>query len=464
MSIRLRVTLATVVLAALAVGTVDVTTFVLLRNDVHRRADASVRNVAEAAVAALQSGQPLSVATFAGADRPVLVEVLDAHGRVTRRLGASEAVDVRLPAGLFAHLGRSQEIGLPQSRRPAFRVIAVPTGGGGTVVAAISLESEVRTLDRLVRFNVVVGASVLAILALVAAVVLTRSLRPLRRIATTADAIVAGDLTARVPVGSTRTEIGRVATALNRMLDENEAAFAQRDATESKLRQFLADASHELRTPLTSIRGYAELFRRGASRRPEDLVKAMRAIEDESARMGLLVEDLLLFARMDDGRPFERKPVALDDLAEAAVESARAVEPERVISFEFSERPLLVTGDGNRLRQALDNLLANVREHTPVSASVHLGLRASDTHVIVTVEDTGPGIPEAEREKIFERFFRTDGRRGREYGGAGLGLAITRSIVASHGGEISVRSARPHGSIFEIRLPRQVPQPTRAAS
>ena len=212
------------------------------------------------------------------------------------------------------------------------------------MIAAISLKSEVETLARLVTFNIVVGAIVLAILAIVAAVVLTRSLRPLRRIATTADAIAAGDLTARVPETSTRTEVGRVATALNRMLDENEAAFAQRDATESKLRQFLADASHELRTPLTSIRGYAELFRRGAGQRPEDLVKVMRAIEDESARMGLLVEDLLLFARLDDGRPFERKPVAVDDLAEAAVESARAVEPGRVLSFEFSERPLVVAG------------------------------------------------------------------------------------------------------------------------
>jgi two-component system, OmpR family, sensor kinase len=456
-SIRLRVTLATVVLAALAVGTVDVTTFVLLRNDVHARADASVRNVAQTAAVALKSGQPLTLSTFAGADRPVLVEVLDAQGRVITRLGASEAEDVRLPPDLLTHVGRSQEIGSPGSHRPAFRVIAVPATGSKTVIAAISLESEVRTLARLVNFNIVVGAVVLAILAIVAAVVLTRSLRPLRRIAATADAITAGDLTARVPETSTRTEVGRVATALNRMLDENEAAFAQRDATEHKLRQFLADASHELRTPLTSIRGYAELFRRGAGQRPEDLERVMRAIEDESARMGLLVEDLLLFARLDDGRPLERKPVALDDLAEAAVESARAVEPDRVLSFEFSERPLVVGGDRDRLRQVVDNLLANVREHTPADASAHLALDATDTQVILSVEDTGPGIPESEQDRIFDRFFRTDAQRSSERGGAGLGLAITKSIVTAHGGEISVRSARPHGSIFEIRLPRIAP-------
>ncbi len=453
MSIRSRVTLATVVLSALAVGTVDVTTFLLLRSDVRSRADTSVRNVAQTAVVALRQGRKLSLSTFSGADRPVLVEVRNARGNVVTRLGTSEAVDVRLPLDLVRHLGRSQEISLPDGGRPAFRVIAVRSAGG-TVIAAISLKSEMSTLARLVHLNFIVGAVVLAILALVAAVVLTRSLRPLRRIAMTADAIVAGDLTARVQEAPRRSEIRPVATALNRMLDENEAAFAQRDATENKLRLFLADASHELRTPLTSIRGYAELFRRGASQRPEDLAKAMRAIEVEATRMGMLVEDLLLVARLDDGRPLERKPVALDDVAEAAVESARVVEPDRSLSFEFAERPLLVAGDRERLRQALDNLLANVREHTPAGSQALVIVGAVDNQVVLTVEDTGPGVPESEREQIFDRFFRSDTNGGHERSGAGLGLAIVRSIITAHGGEISVRPAQPHGSIFEIRLPR----------
>jgi two-component system OmpR family sensor kinase len=250
---------------------------------------------------------------------------------------------------------------------------------------------------------------------------------------------------------------------MNRMLDENEIAFAQRDAIENKLRQFLADASHELRTPLTSIRGYAELFRRGASQRPEDLAKAMRAIEDEATRMGVLVEDLLLVARLDDGHPLEREPVALDDLVEEAVDAARVVEPERSLSFEFSERPLVVVGDRDRLRQALDNLLANVRRHTPAGAPALLSVSAVDNEVVLTVEDTGPGVPEPERERIFDRFFRLDTRRGRERDGAGLGLAIVRSIVAAHGGEISVRPARPHGAVFEVRLPR-IPRDSRATA
>jgi two-component system OmpR family sensor kinase len=244
-----------------------------------------------------------------------------------------------------------------------------------------------------------------------------------------------------------------VATALNRMLSEIEAAFAQRDATESRLRQFLADASHELRTPLTSIRGYAELFRRGADQRPADLAKAMRAIEDEAIRMGELVEDLLLLARLDDARPLDRNAVALDDLVESAIEAARAVEPNRLLQFEFAARPIVVTGDGHRLRQAIDNLLANVRQHTPPGAPAFVSLRAASGRVILTVEDTGPGIPEAERERIFDRFFRPDAPRDRRLGGAGLGLAIVRSIVTAHGGEISARAALPHGSIFEIRLP-----------
>ena len=256
MSIRTRVTLATVVLAALAIGTVDVTTFLLLRRQVNARADTSVGNVAGTAVETLKNGEKLSLSAFAGSDRPVLVELLNARGNPVSRVGTAEAAEVRLPADLLAHPGRPQQISAPGTSRPEFQVIAVPAAGG-TVVAAISIQSDINTLDSLVRLNFFVGAVALAILAIVAAVVLTRSLRPLRRIAVTADAIAAGDLRARVPEGPRRSEVGRVATALNRMLSENEAAFAKRDATEEKLRRFLADVSHELRTPLTSIRGYA---------------------------------------------------------------------------------------------------------------------------------------------------------------------------------------------------------------
>jgi two-component system OmpR family sensor kinase len=451
-SIRLKVTLATVVLAALAVGAADATTFILLRGYFNRRADANVREVAHKAVDTLRSGHRLTLNTFAGTDRLVLVEVRSPQGKVLQSVGTSEAADVQLPSDLLSHPGRSRQIEVPQRRGPSYEAIAEPATGG-TVVAVVSIRNEVSTLAHLFRLNFIVGGIVLGLLALVALIVLTRSLRPLRQIATTADAIAGGDLAARIPPAPKRSEIGRVATALNRMLSENEAAFAQRDATEERLRQFLADASHELRTPLTSIRGYAELFRRGADKRPEDLAKAMRAIEDEAARMSRLVEDLLLLARLDDARPLERHAVVLDDLVERAIEAARAADPGRLIQFEFAERPIVIEGDEGRLRQVVDNLLANVRQHTPVEAPAYVSLRPDTDQVILTVEDTGPGIAPADRELVFGRFARPDAEQGPDQGGAGLGLAIVRAIVAAHGGAISIRSAQPHGAVFEVRLP-----------
>jgi two-component system OmpR family sensor kinase len=450
-SIRLKVTLATVAIAALAVLAVDASTFVLLRGYFNKRADTNVRQVAKTAVVALSGGKRLTLDTFAGADRLVLVELRSPQGKVLQRVGTSEAAQVVIPSDLIAHPGRSQQIEVPGHPGPSFEEIALPAKGG-TVIAVMSVRNEVSTLAHLFRLNFFVGGVVLGLLAIVALVVLTRSLRPLRQIATTADAIAAGNLGARVPLAPKRSEIGRVATALNRMLGENEAAFAQRDATEERLRQFLADASHELRTPLTSIRGYAELFRRGADERPEDLATVMRAIEDEAARMSRLVEDLLLLARLDDARPLERSPVALDDLVERAIEAARVAEPDRLIQFEFAERPLTVEGDAGRLRQVIDNLLANVRRHTPAEASAYVSLRRAEDQVVLTVEDTGPGIAGADRELVFGRFARPDAARG-EQGGAGLGLAIVRSIVTAHGGTITIRSARPHGAVFEVRVP-----------
>jgi two-component system OmpR family sensor kinase len=241
-SIRLRVTLATVVLAALAVGAVDVTTFTLLRGYFDKRAAASVRQVSDAAVAARADGEQITLPTFAGTDRPVLVEVRNAQGKVVARFGTSEAAQVRLPADLLSHPGRPRQIEAPGQNGPAFEVLAVRTPDGGTVVSAVSLRAEVSTLEHLFKLNVIVGVVVLLLLAIVAAILLAQSLRPLRRIAVTADAIAGGDLTARVPQAAKRSEIGRVATALNRMLAEIETAFGQRDATESRLRQFLADA------------------------------------------------------------------------------------------------------------------------------------------------------------------------------------------------------------------------------
>jgi two-component system OmpR family sensor kinase len=412
-----------------------------------------VREAASTAVTHLRSGDRLTLRTFAGTDRLALVEVRSANGKLLQRLGSSEADQVHVPPDLTSHLGRTDQVGAASVEGPAFEVIAVPADKGRIVIAAVSVKNEFQTLGELSRLNLIVGAIVVGLLAVVALVVLTRSLRPLREIAATADAIAAGDLGARVPPVPKRSEIARVANALNRMLGENEAASAQRDATEERLRQFLADASHELRTPLTSIRGYAELFRRGAGDRPEDLAATMRAIESEATRMSRLVEDLLLLARLDAARPMEREPVALDDVAESAIEAARAAEPDRLIQFESLERPVTVEGDAARLRQVIDNLLANVRQHTPPDATAYVSLHTTGDVVVLAVADTGPGIAPADRELVFARFGRPDAARGRERGGAGLGLAIVRSIVNAHGGSIVAHAAHPHGSIFEVRLP-----------
>ena len=448
MSIRLRVTLVTVAIAALGIVATDATTFFLLRSYVDNRANSSVRQAATSAIAALARGEKLELPVVAGGDRSVLVELLRPDGQPRIRAETTDAASVRLPTDLGSRLGRPFEIDSP----PRFEAIAVSTPRG-TLVAVVSLTIETSTLSHLLRLNLIVGAIVLALLALVAAIVLTRSLRPLRRIATTADAIVAGDLGARVPDAARRNEIGRVATALNRMLAENQAAFAARDSTESRLRQFLADASHELRTPLTSIRGYAELFRRGADRRPDDLARVMRAIEDEATRMSRLVEDLLLLAQLDDARPLVLDRVALDDVVEAAIDAARAVEPDRPIQFELAQRPLITEADEGRIRQVLDNLLANIRQHTPPGAPAFVSLRSAGGEAVLTVEDTGPGVPERDRDAVFDRFSRPDESRDRDLGGAGLGLAIVRSIVTAHGGTIKLRAAQPHGAVFEIHLP-----------
>jgi two-component system OmpR family sensor kinase len=237
------------------------------------------------------------------------------------------------------------------------------------------------------------------------------------------------------------------------MLGRIEEAFAARAASEERLRRFLADASHELRTPLTSIRGYAELFRRGASHRPDDLEKAMRRIEDESARMSVLVEELLLLARLDEGRPPQREPVLLADLAADARDDLRTSDPSRVVRLDADE-DVVVNGDEMQLRQVIANLLANARVHTPAGSAVDIRVAADGPLAILEVTDHGNGLSRDDLPKVFDRFYRADQSRARDHGGAGLGLAIVASIVQSHGGRVGVSNAPGAGARFRVELPR----------
>ena len=335
-----------------------------------------------------------------------------------------------------------------------YRVLATPLSNGGALVVALPLDDVTDTLRRVVAVEVIVTLAVLGLLGLLALWVVRVGLRPLVAIEHTAEAIAAGDLSQRVERAEPDTEVGRLGLALNAMLGQIERAFRERAASEERLRRFVADASHELRTPLTSIRGYAELFRRGAADDPDELTTAMRRIEEEGERMGELVEDLLLLARLDQGRPLEQEPVDLGRVATDAVADARAVDPDRPITLTVTgDGPVLVTGDEARLRQVAANLLANARQHTPAGTPVAVRVRADGGRAVLQVADEGPGLAEEEAARVFERFYRADRSRARASGGTGLGLSIVAAIAEAHGGTASVTSSPGAGATFRVELP-----------
>ena len=279
-----------------------------------------------------------------------------------------------------------------------------------------------------------------------------RDLRPLETMAVTADAIAAGDLSRRVQPAEPRTEVGRLGLSLNTMLSRIEEAFAERAATEEKLRRFLADASHELRTPLTSIRGYSEVFER-AKDDPEDLELAMRRIEEESKRMGVMVEELLVLARLGEGREPEKLPVDLARVVDDAVNDARAAAPARDIALERAETAD-VLGDDHQLRQVVANLLEQRRAaHARPGADPRDWWRRGDGYATLAVADDGPGLEPDVAAKVFEPFYRADESRARETGGAGLGLAIVAAIVEAHGGTVRLDTAPGAGATFTVTLP-----------
>jgi len=348
---------------------------------------------------------------------------------------------------------------------PSFRVRAVKGQNGEVAVQAQPLVDQNSTLHTLFLTELAVTAGAL-VLALAGGWWLVRlGLRPLEDVERTADSIAAGDLDQRVPGADQATEVGRLARALNVMLERIQAAFSARVASESRLRhneqhlrQFVADASHELRTPIAAVSAYAELFERGGSEHSEDLPRIVSGIRTETARMDRLVNDLLTLTRLDEGVPMETAPVELVSLVSDAVRTAAAVGPVWPVQFSAA-RPVEVIGDKDRLRQVLDNLLANVRAHTPEGTTATVRVDQIGDQAQIEVRDAGPGMPDEDAQRIFERFYRSDPARTRTRGGSGLGLSIVSAIVTAHGGTVSAVSSPGEGLVVTVLIPVSTVRP-----
>lgn len=499
--LRVRLVAALLVLVVLALTGAGVAATTTMRTYLVGRVDSQLQEVVEHPA----SGRAASTDRHGGGGAPTgdddrdrlpsayVIETLDADGGIVYG-PTSDLVDAREPLPQLPRVtvpasgsARSYNttVGAVSGAgqwRVAVRPTTLSDGSAGTLLIAQSLGDVSGTVGRLTTLFAGIGCVAVALIASLGYLVVRASLRPLGQVERTAAAIAGGDLTQRVPPIDPRTEIGQLSTALNTMLAEIEVAFAERTASEEaaqrseqqvrasetaarqsedRMRRFVADASHELRTPLTTIRGFAELYRQGAAGGEGDVRRLLGRIEGEAARMGLLVEDLLLLARLDEQRPLARTPVDLLALAADAVHDARAVDPAHPVRLEIgcTDPPPVVTGDEPRLRQVLANLLSNAVRHTPPRTAVTVrvatepGRRTGGRAAVLTVSDQGPGMTSEHATRVFERFYRADPSRGRDEGGTGLGLAIVAALVAGHGGAIDVDTAPGQGARFRVELP-----------
>jgi two-component system OmpR family sensor kinase len=352
-------------------------------------------------------------------------------------------------------------------------VVALPvtiraTGEPAVVQVSLPLVGMDKTVSILTQTLIMSGLGIVLLGGLTAWVLVERSLRSLRTVEHTAAQIAAGDLTLRVPEAPPGTEMGSLATSLNAMLTQIERAFAAQEASEARMRQFVSDASHELRTPVATIRGYGELYRMGALDTTDKVDDTMLRIEDAARRMGTLVNDLLVLARLDEGRPVAREDVDLVALARDSVQDLHALDPTREVVLVPLDADadsngtegqvpdkLVVEGDSDRLRQVITNLIGNVARHTPAGtpAEIALGVRQADGVAVLEVRDHGPGLTEQQGKRIFERFYRADSSRTRESGGSGLGMAIVAAIVGAHGGHVEVSDTPGGGLTVQVALP-----------
>ncbi len=472
MSLRARLVAAVVVASLVALVAAGSVTYSALSSFLYQQVDGSLTTASSplgsAFASAVTTGQPIST-TFVASHAPgMFVELRSASNRplaefVAYRPGGqivTPALPPHLPvpgsAGAATYLNEPSA----QGGGPGFRVRVGNLGNGLVLVLALPLTQESSTLSRLLAVELIVALAALIAAGLIGWWLVRVGLQPLQRVEATAGAIAAGQLDQRVPEGSPRSEVGRLARSFNTMLDRIQHAFTLRDATEqalrsseSQLRQFVADASHELRTPVAAVGAYTELAERATTEHPEDLPRILTGIRAETSRMGQLVQDLLLLARLDEGRPLEHVPIELVGLAATAVQAAQAVGGDSWPVALVAEHPVEIVGDPDRLRQVLDNLLANVRAHTPAGTHTIVYVGQEGPEAVLSVTDDGPGLSPEHAAHVFERFYRADSSRSRASGGAGLGLALVAAILTAHGGSVALHSTPGEGATFIVRLP-----------
>jgi len=505
MSLRLRLLLATGAAALLALVATDLVTYSSLRGYLFRQLDQQLESTHPGIESGLDHGQQLSQGLVAENAPGTFCEVRSASGAVIgapiKAFSGATGKFLQIPQvpivvkGLVAHPshpattgstpasttspgGSSDQGGPPGSAGPpggepavymttgsvspsgpSYRVRVSLLSDGRQLVLGLPLTSTDATLTHLVDVELLVTGAALLLAILVGWWLVHLGLRPLIEVERAAEDVSGGELGRRVPVGNSSTEVGRLAGVLNTMLGRIEDAFSARDKTEADLREsearmrrFLADASHELRTPLTAVSAYAELFEAGANERPEDLARVLTGIRRETERMGDLVADLLLLARLDEARPLNFEPTELVLTAAHAVDAARVVDPGWPVKL-VAERPVEVAADAVRIRQVMDNLLANVRSHTAKGTQTVVTISESEDQAVIQVADRGPGLTDEQVSRVFDRFYRGDSSRSRESGGSGLGLAIVRAIVLKHAGTVEAANSPAGGALFTVRLP-----------
>jgi two-component system, OmpR family, sensor kinase len=462
-SLRTRVMAAAALLVVLTSAVTAVLGTALVRSYLLSRTDSQLQDFATVAqgIVTRQQLQPSGSSRPQGLPTQFLVEVISADGKVSMAGGPLGAADgPQLSAAQLSDAGTPFTASAAGTSGTPWRVLVQQQSGGGHLVIATSLGDLTSTVTRLEGADAIAAAVAVLLLAGIGLPLVRASLAPLRRIEATAAAIAGGDLSRRIDLARGNTEVGRLAEALDRMLANIEAAYRARADGEARalrsqdwMRRFIADASHELRTPLTSVRGLAEYgLQQGDDASPEELLRLMELFASEAGRMGRLVDDLLLLARFDAGRPLDRQPVDLASIAAEAVQQARLVTAGRPVTLEAAE-PVIVDADAGRLRQIIDNLIGNAIQHPPPQTPVTVTASIAAASGQLTVADRGPGMTPEQASHVFDRFFRTDDARTRAHGGAGLGLAIARSLTLAHSGDLTVDAKPGEGAAFHLRLP-----------